>query len=80
MLLCLNRSDLFPQLLLMESPYRLELMFLNAGTILLMHLSTHTSTITFQSKINGEVGNVYAKQKHLGCKKMRGQSEATMVI
>ena len=23
---------------------------------------------------------LYAKQKHLGCKKVRGQSEATMVI
>ena len=54
----LSRSDSPPQLLLVESPYRLELMFLNAGTIFLMHLSTHTSTISFQSEINGKVGNV----------------------
>ena len=24
------------------------------------------------------VSNIYAKQKHLGCKKVRGQSEATL--
>ena len=42
----------------MELPYRLELMFLNAGKIFLMHLSTHTSTISFQSEINGEIDNV----------------------
>ena len=54
----LSRSNLPPQLLLVESPYRLESTFLKAGTIFLMHLSTHTSTISFQSKINGEVGNV----------------------
>ena len=24
------------------------------------------------------MGNIYAKQKHLGCKKVRGQSEATL--
>ena len=54
----LSRSDLSPQLLLVESPYKLELMFLNAATIFLMHLSIHTSTISFQSEIDGEVDNV----------------------
>ena len=54
----LSRSDFPPQLLHVELSYRLELMFLNAGTIFLMHLSTHTSTISFQSEINGKVGNV----------------------
>ena len=52
----LSQSDL---LLLVELPYRLELMFLNAGTTYLSYaFITHTSTISFQSKINGEVGNV----------------------
>ena len=40
------------------SPYRFELIFLNAGTIFLMQLSIHTPTINFQSRINSEVGNV----------------------
>ena len=26
----------------------------------------------------GHVSKLYAKQKHLGCKKVRGQSEATL--
>ena len=53
----LSRSNLSPQLLLVKSPYRLELSFLNVGTIFLVHLFTYTSTISFQSEINGEVGN-----------------------
>ena len=39
-------------------------------TLIIMH---KTSEVT-------NSGIKYAKQKHLGCKKVRGQSEATMVI
>ena len=51
-------SNSLPQLLLVESSYRLELRFLIAGAVFLMHLSTNTSTINFQSDRNGEVDNV----------------------
>ena len=33
-------------------------MFLNAGTVFLMHLSIHTSSINFQSERNSKVDSV----------------------
>ena len=36
-------------------------------------------SIVFNASRYVQVVNMYAKQKHLGCKNMRGQSEATLL-
>ena len=42
------------------------------------HFTTFSSYITCIHYKLHDTGILYAKQKHLGCKKMRGQSEATL--
>ena len=43
-----------------------------------LQLSISLANVTFNSMFILESINTIAKQKHLGCKKVRGQSEATL--
>ena len=42
-----------------------------------VHNSVQTATIDKSGSM--DVSSLYAKQKHLGCKKRRGQSEAAVI-
>ena len=55
MSLCLSIEAIYPS----ACPCGIaKLMFLNAGTVFLIHLSIHTSFINFQSERNGKVNSV----------------------
>ena len=48
--------------------------------VLYLSLDTPPRAVFSVQTRSGALSNIYAKQKHLGCKKVRGQSEATLQI
>ena len=52
-----SKTSSIPQVLLMKSPAKLEVMFLNVGIAFIVHLSSHIPTTNFENRRSSEVCN-----------------------